>query len=217
MATDLILEVFPVGPIQANCVLLGDRAAGALAVVDPGDEAERILERAERCGVRPTMVLHTHGHLDHAGGTAELVRRLGPGTPVGLHRDELELYRNLEVQARMFGLEVESPPEPDLWLDHGMTIPLGGLELEVRHTPGHSPGGVVLVVSGAKEKVVVAGDVLFAGSIGRTDLWGGSFEMLSRSIREQLYTLPDDTRVVCGHGPDTTIGRERATNPFVSG
>lgn len=217
MAPDLILDVFPVGPIQANCVLLGDRAAGALAVVDPGDEADRILERAERHGVRPTMVLHTHGHLDHAAGTADLVRQLAPGTPVGLHRDELELYRNLEVQARMFGLEVESPPEPDLWLDHGTTVPLGGLELEVRHAPGHSPGGVVFVVTGAPERVVVAGDVLFAGSIGRTDLWGGSFEVLSRSIREQLYTLPDDTRVVCGHGPDTTIGRERATNPFVSG
>jgi glyoxylase-like metal-dependent hydrolase (beta-lactamase superfamily II) len=201
MAT-LFLDVFPVGPIQANCVLLGDADAGELVVIDPGEEGERIAERVRASGLQPTMILHTHGHLDHAGGTAELARELDVGLPIGLHPDEIELYRNLSMQAQMFGLEVEAPPEPDLWL---------------RHTPGHSPGGVCFVVSGVDEELVVAGDVLFAGSIGRTDLMGGSFPVLERSIREQLYTLPDDTRVICGHGPDTTIGREKATNPFVSG
>jgi hydroxyacylglutathione hydrolase len=213
----LFLDVFAVGPIQANCVLLGDADAGELVVIDPGEEGERIAERVRASGLRPTMILHTHGHLDHAGGTAELARELDPGLPIGLHPDEIELYRNLPMQAQMFGLEVEAPPEPDLWLEQGQTLAVGGLELEVRHTPGHSPGGVCFVVSGADEELVVAGDVLFAGSIGRTDLMGGSFPVLERSIRTQLYTLPEDTRVICGHGPETTIGREKATNPFVSG
>lgn len=213
---DLFLETFPVGPIQANCILLGDRDAGVVAIIDPGEEAARIMERVETSGLEPTMVLHTHGHLDHAGGTADLVRRLPDGIPVGLHRDELQLYQGIQMQGRMFGLEVETPPEPTLWLEHGQRIRLGGLELEVRHTPGHSPGGVCFVVYGAPEPLVVAGDVLFAGSIGRTDLMGGSYPVLEESIREQLYTLPDETRVICGHGPDTTIGRERMSNPFVS-
>jgi glyoxylase-like metal-dependent hydrolase (beta-lactamase superfamily II) len=213
----LLLDVFPVGPIQANCVLLGDADAGELVVIDPGEEAEKIIDRVRSSGLRPTMVLHTHGHIDHAGGTAELVSLLEPGLPVGLHPDETELYRSLPMQAKMFGLETDPPPEPDLWFDHGQRLTVGGLELEIRHTPGHSPGGVCFVVAGTGEDLVVVGDVLFAGSIGRTDLWGGSFPVLEKSIREQLYTLPDETRVICGHGPDTTIGRERSSNPFVSG
>jgi len=212
----MFLEVFPVGPIQANCILLGDRDAGVLAVIDPGEEAARIMERVDKSGLRPTMVLHTHGHLDHAGGTADLVRRLPEGIPVGLHRGELQLYQGIVMQGRMFGLEVEAPPDPTLWLEHGQLLPLGGLELEVRHAPGHSPGGVCFVVRGAPEPLVIVGDVLFAGSIGRTDLMGGSFPVLEESIRKQLYTLPDETRVICGHGPDTTIGREKVSNPFVS-
>ncbi len=214
---DLFLDVFAVGPIQANCVLLGDREAGVLAIIDPGEEAVRIMERVEASGLEPAMVLHTHGHLDHAGGTADLVRRLPDGIPVGLHRDELQLYQGLVMQGQMFGLEVEEPPMPDLWFEQGQRIELGDLELEVRHTPGHSPGGVCFVVHGAPDPLVIVGDVLFAGSIGRTDLMGGSFPVLEQSIRSQLYTLPDETRVICGHGPDTTIGRERGSNPFVSG
>jgi len=213
----LFLDVFAVGPIQANCVLLGDADAGELVVIDPGEEGERIADRIRASGLRPRMILHTHGHLDHAGGTAELARELDAGLPIGLHPDEIDLYRNLPMQGQMFGLDVEAPPEPDLWLDHGKALTVGGLELEVRHTPGHSPGGVCFVVSGVDEELVVAGDVLFAGSIGRTDLMGGSFPVLERSIRSQLYTLSDDTRVICGHGPETTVGREKATNPFVSG
>jgi len=213
----LFLEVFPVGTIQANCVLLGDADAGEAAIIDPGEEAEKIVDRVRASGLRPTMILHTHGHLDHVGGTAELLRLLGGELPIGLNPDEMDLYRNAPMQAQMFGLEVEAPPEPDLMLRDGETVVVGGIELEVRHTPGHSPGGVCFVVSGVASPVVIVGDVLFAGSIGRTDLMGGSFPVLEQSIREQLYTLPDDIRVVCGHGPDTTIGREKASNPFVSG
>ena len=210
----MFLEVFPTGPIQANCTLLGDEAAGALVVVDPGEEAERILERVRASGLEPAAILHTHGHLDHAGGTARLAELL-PGVPVGLHPEDLPLYRNLGRQGAMFGLQVEEPPDPDLWLEHGQRLPVGGLGLEVRHTPGHSPGSVSFVVHGAPEPLVIVGDVLFAGSIGRTDLWGGDFDLLARSIREQLYTLPDETTVITGHGPATTIGHERRTNPFV--
>ena len=136
---------------------------------------------------------------------------------MALHPGDLELYRNLPMQGRLFGLEVEAPPEPTVELVHGQRIPVGSLELEVRHTPGHSPGSVCFVVHGWDEPLVVVGDVLFAGSIGRTDLWGGSFPQLRDSILTQLYTLPAETRVVCGHGPDTTIGNERRTNPFVQG
>jgi len=214
---DLFLDVFPVGPIQANCVLLGDRDAGVLAVIDPGEEAARIVERIEASGLTPTMVLHTHGHLDHAGGAADLMRRLPDGIPIGLHRDEIQLYQGITMQGRMFGLEVEEPPMPDLWFENDQRFELGGLELEVRHTPGHSPGGVCFVVHGSPKPLVIVGDVLFAGSIGRTALMGGSFPVLEQSIRSRLYSLPDETRVICGHGPDTTIGRERASNPFVAG
>ena len=217
MTASLFLDVFAVGPIQANCVLLGDADAGELAIIDPGEEGERIADRVRASGLRPTMILHTHGHLDHVGGTAELFRLLGGELSIGLHPDEIELYRNAPLQAQMFGLEVDAPPEPNLMLRHGDTVSVGNLELKVRHTPGHSPGGVCFVVSGVEGPLVVAGDVLFAGSIGRTDLMGGSFPVLERSIRSQLYTLPEDTRVICGHGPETTIGREKATNPFVSG
>jgi len=211
----MILDVFPAGPLQANCTLLGDEAAGELVVLDPGGDGAAILERIGRTGCRVVALLHTHGHLDHVGATAEVCAALGPELPVGLHRDELELYRNLATQGRMFGLAVGDPPEPTLWLEDGQRLPVGSLELEVRHTPGHSPGGVSFVVHGGSEPLVIVGDVLFAGSIGRTDLWGGSFEQLAESIRTRLYTLPDETRVITGHGPATTIGRERHSNPFV--
>ncbi len=213
--TSLFLDVFAVGPIQANCVLLGDAESGELVIIDPGEEAEVIAERVRSSGLEPVMILHTHGHLDHVGGTADLHRLLGGELSIGLHADDLELYRNAPLQARMFGLEVDAPSDPNLSLEHGQSIEIGGLALEVRHTPGHSPGGVCFVVEG--QALAIVGDVLFAGSIGRTDLMGGSFAVLERSIRDQLYTLPDDTRVICGHGPATTIGRERASNPFVAG
>lgn len=210
-----MIETFPAGLLQANCTLLGDRSQGVLAVIDPGGEAELIAERIAASGLEPSMILHTHGHPDHMGGTADLFRLLNSSPKVGLHRAEIEVYRHGASMGLMFGLEIDTPPEPDLWLEHGQRIELGGLSLEVRHTPGHSPGGVVFVVHGAPEPVVIAGDVLFAGGIGRTDLPGGSFESLQRSIVEQLYSLPEQTLVITGHGPNTTIGRERAMNAFV--
>jgi len=210
----MLLDVFPAGPVQANCTLLGDEEAGKLVIVDPGDEAERIVEKVKKSGLEPVAILHTHGHMDHAGGTAG-VKAAFPDALVWLHREDLELYERLAQQARMFGLQVEDPPTPDRWLEHGQRIAVGSLELEVRHTPGHSPGSVCFVVHNGPAPLAIVGDVLFAGSIGRTDLWGGSFETLERSIVEQLYTLADETKVITGHGPATTIGHERRTNPFV--
>ncbi len=212
----LFIETFAVGPIQANCTLLGDTDAGELVIIDPGADAEMIGGRSQKSGLQPTMILHTHGHFDHAGGTTDLKNLLGSEVPIGLHREELEIYNALPKQGAMFGLGAQTPPEPTLWLEHGQNLTVGRFEVEIRHTPGHSPGSVCLIVSECAPLVAIVGDVLFAGSIGRTDLWGGSFEILEQSIRDQLYTLPEDTRVVCGHGPDTTIGREKATNPFVS-
>lgn len=213
----MFLEVFPTGPIQANCILIGDGSDPAAAVIDPGDEADHILSRIRANNLSPVMILHTHGHIDHAAATAELSGALGEDVPVCLHRAELPIYRSLPEHGRLFGIEAVEPPEPDLWLEHGQMLSVGSLRLEVRHTPGHSPGSVSYVVHGGPDSRVIVGDVLFAGSIGRTDLTGGSFEVLERSIREQLYTLPDETRVMCGHGPETTIGRERTQNPFVRG
>ena len=169
----MFLETFPVGPIQANCVLIGDREAGVLAIIDPGEEAARIIERVEASGLEPTMVLHTHGHLDHAGGTADLVRRLPDGIPVGLHRDELQLYQGLVMQGRMFGLEVEEPPMPDLWLEHGQELSLGGLRLEVRYTPGHSPGSVTWTWESCALNTCY--DVVYADSMSPVSAQGFSF------------------------------------------
>jgi glyoxylase-like metal-dependent hydrolase (beta-lactamase superfamily II) len=211
----MFLEVFPTGPIQANCILIGDSEAAVVAVIDPGDEADLILHRIRRANVTPLMILHTHGHIDHAAGTRDLHELLGSDVPVGLHREEMEIYKSLPAHGAMFGIEAVEPPDPDLWLEHGQRLEIGSLTLEVRHTPGHSPGGVSFVVHGAPEPRVIVGDLLFAGSVGRTDLPGGSFRILDRSIREQIYTLPDETRVLCGHGPETTVAREKATNPFV--
>lgn len=210
----VFVETFAVGPIQANCTLLGDPEGGELIVIDPGADADVIVQKIKASGMKPTMIIHTHGHFDHAGGTGNLAEQLGGDLPIGLHRDELEIYNALPNQGAMFGMTAEAPPEPTLWLEHGGRLTVGGLDLEIRHTPGHSPGSVCLILE--SEPLAVVGDVLFAGSIGRTDLWGGSFPTLEQSIREQLYTLDDATRVICGHGPDTTIGRERRTNPFVS-
>ncbi|NOZ78955.1 MAG: MBL fold metallo-hydrolase [Acidobacteria bacterium] len=213
----MLLDVFPTGPLQANCTLVGDTLSGELVVIDPGAEPGLIARRIAAAGLHVTALLHTHGHIDHAGATAGLVQALDPGIPIGLNPGDLELYHSLPEQGRMFGISAEEPPEPTLWLEHGLRIPVGRFELEVRHTPGHSPGSVSFVVHGGTRPLVIAGDVLFAGSIGRTDLWGGSFEQLAESIRTQLYTLPDATRVITGHGPATTIGQERRTNPFVPG
>lgn len=203
------------GPFVERTVLLVDPATREALVVDPGFEAGEILATVEREALRPVAIVLTHAHLDHAAGTGTL-KRAFPAAPVLVHTDDLPLLEGLAEQARVFGLPAPEPARHDGLLEDGQRLGVGGLEVEVRHCPGHSPGHVVLLWHDADHPVAVVGDVLFANGVGRTDLWGGSWEDLERSIRTVLYTLPDHTRVIPGHGPETTIGEERASNPFVA-
>jgi glyoxylase-like metal-dependent hydrolase (beta-lactamase superfamily II) len=210
------LRDFEIGPFLARCVVLADDTAPDAIVVDPGFDVEIVLAAIRDARLEPRAIVLTHAHIDHAYGVAE-VKRAYPGAAVLLHRDDLPLLANLPMQARMFGFPPPDEVREDGLLADGDRVAAGSLSLLVRHCPGHSPGHVVLIDEAGTPPVAVVGDVLFAGSIGRTDLWGGSFEQLERSIREVLYRLPAATRVIAGHGPETTIGEEMASNPFVSG
>ncbi len=202
---------FPVGPLQANAYLAICEEARRCVLVDPGAESQRLLAAAaaERAAVE--AILLTHAHLDHIGGVAGAKRETG--APVHLHPADMALYTAAPIQARSFGLEIETPPRPDAELEDGQIIEVGSERLEVRHTPGHSPGHVSLIGQG----FALVGDCVFAGSIGRTDLPGGDYRTLLESIHERLLTLPDETLLYSGHGPATTVGRERQFNPFLTG
>jgi len=180
-------------------------------LVDPGEEAERFLAEAARRGRRITAIWITHAHLDHIAGVSAVHR--ATGARIHLHPADRALYDGLPEQGRWFGFEFEPPPPPDLMLHHGQRLMVGDTAFTVRHLPGHSPGHVCFIGGG----VVLGGDVLFEGSIGRTDLPGGDLEALLDGIRRELLTLPDATIVYPGHGPPTTIGREREGNPFLLG
>ena len=207
------LEIVPIpnGQFAENCYLVYDPAHAETVLVDPGEEPERFLAEARRLGRTIGAIWITHAHVDHISGVAAV--REQTGAPVHLHPDDLPLYENLAQQGLWFGLRLSAPPAPEVALRHGQRLRVGGVELEVRHTPGHSPGHVCFVAPG----VVLGGDVLFEGSIGRTDLPGGDYDTLIASIRRELLPLPDATVVHPGHGPATTIGRERRTNPFLTG
>jgi hydroxyacylglutathione hydrolase len=196
---------FHLTPFIMNCFVIKD--GGESIIIDPGEASSRLLRSVADTQVK--LVLNTHCHCDHSGGNADVVA--ATGAPLAIHQDDLPLLQTLEQQGMMFGVPFPPSPDPDRFLRDGEIIKVGGVELEVRHAPGHSPGHVVFVGDG----FAIVGDVLFAGSIGRTDLPGGSYAQLLHSIRTKLLTLPDDTVVYCGHGPETTIGRERATNPFL--
>ena len=213
----LRLRVVPVTPLQQNCSLLVVGEAGGetgrAVVVDPGGEVERILAVCESESARLEAILVTHGHVDHCGGVAELVRRTG--LPVyGPHRDDGFWIEALDRQAEMFGLESSGAFTPDHWLEHGQTLRIAGLDIEVLHCPGHTPGHVVFFVPSAR--LALVGDVLFKGSIGRTDFPLGDHARLIASIRERLFPLGDDVRFVPGHGPMSTLGEERRDNPYVA-
>ncbi len=204
-----VLQI-PNGVFVENCYVVIDEAAGECAIIDPGEDAPRILDAVGRSGARPTAIWLTHAHLDHVLGVPGV--RAATGVPVVLHPADLPLYEGVPAQAEWFGLRAPAPPAPDGAFAHGDVVTVGGLSFSVRHTPGHSPGSVSLVGAG----VVFGGDVLFAGSIGRTDLPGGDLGTLLASIDRELLVLPDATVVHSGHGPDTTIGEERRTNPFLT-
>jgi len=201
------------GPFQENCFMVWDDQAMQGIFIDPGDEPSRIARSASFLNIEITGIYNTHGHLDHAGGVAALKQQLE--IPFAIHPADAFLLENMPGQARMFGLPPMDVPTIDRELAAGDTIAVGAFEAKVLHTPGHTPGGVCFLF--ASEKMVFVGDTLFAGSIGRTDLPGGSFKQLMRSIRDQLMSLDDELDVLTGHGPPTTIGTERRYNPFVTG
>lgn len=209
--TDVRVRRLTVGVFQSNCYLIGPSPDGHVVVVDPGSDGEAIAEALRAAGGEPAAILLTHAHLDHIGAVAEL--RAAYDVPIHLHPADLPLYEHAREQAAGFGLSVATPPPPDRDLDHGDRLTFGDLTLDVRHAPGHSPGGVVLVGDGE----AFVGDCVFAGSIGRTDLPGGDTRTLLRSIREQILTLPPDTVLHPGHGPQTTVAVEARTNPFLTG
>jgi len=207
------VETLAVGPLGCNCSIVADMAAKRAIVVDPGGDLDAIQARLRALGVTVDAIVHTHTHIVHVGCTAELQR--ATGAPASIHEADRFLYDLLPVQAALIGIEVPVKADLDGALVDARTIRAGGLELAILHTPGHTPGSCSFVVRDAGETRVFAGDTLFRGSIGRTDLWGGDHAAILRSIHSRLLTLPDDAVVVTGHGPSTTIGDERARNPFL--
>ena len=201
----------PNGRFLENCYLVIDEASAACAIVDPGEEAGLIAHKLAAAGVTPVAIWVTHAHVDHVLGVPRL--RAETGAPVYLHPADRPLYDHVPEQAAAFGMAAPALPPPDRALAHGEVLRVGELAFRVRHAPGHSPGSVVFEGAGA----AFVGDVLFQGSIGRTDLPGGDFDTLIRSIERELLTLPDSTIVYSGHGPATTVGGERRSNPFLAG
>ncbi len=208
----MILETFPVGPLQCNCTLLGDEKAGEAIVIDPGDEVSRIYRRVENLGLKLKQILVTHAHIDHVGGALKLKRLTG--APILLNENDLPLLKMMEEQAAWVGVPAPEVTAPDVSLADGMLVGLDRYPARVLHTPGHTQGSVCLHF--APLNIVFAGDTLFAGSIGRTDLPGGNPRQILESIQSRLMALPDETRVLPGHGPATTIGAERNSNPFLN-
>jgi len=206
------VAIIPVTPFQQNCSLLVCEESNRAALVDPGGDLERILGVVERAKVDLEKIFLTHGHIDHCGATAELRRRTG--LPVeGPQREDAFWIDQLPMQGQRFGLPALETFTPDRWLEQGDTVQFGKVTLEVRHCPGHTPGHVIFF--SPADRLAIVGDVLFAGSIGRTDFPRGDLETLLRSIRENLFPLGDDVSFIPGHGPMSTFGEERTSNPFV--
>ncbi len=208
------VSVVPVTAFQQNCSIVHCEKTNKGAIIDPGGDLDLVLAEVEKEGIEIDKIMLTHAHIDHAGATKELKERLSVPI-VGPHRDDEFLIQSLAMQGQMFGLGHAEPFTPDHWLEHGDVVMVGELRFEVRHCPGHTPGHVVFYNDA--HKLAIVGDVLFHGSIGRTDLPRGNHEQLMRSIREQLLTLPDEVTFLPGHGPTSTIGAQRRTNPFLRG
>ena len=209
-----MLEIIPMvlGPVGTNAYLLGDSGSQTAVVVDPAWEGELIVDEARRRNWSIAQIWLTHAHFDHIGGIAELVKRVKPAPSIAIHPADLPLYA-AQGGAAFFGMHISPSPEPDILLQPGKFLSLGEFRFEARHCPGHTPGHVVFYC--ATEKVLFCGDVIFWGSIGRTDLPGGDYDTLIRSIHTQILTLPNETRLLSGHGGETTVGYERRSNPFL--
>jgi hydroxyacylglutathione hydrolase len=206
----MILDSVVVGPLEVNCYIIGCEETMEGVVIDPGANVDRVLAAISKHGLKIIHVLNTHGHFDHVGGNRPIME--AAGADLLIHEADVPFLSHAFETASAFGLKSENSPLPDKCLHDGMKLLVGNLELKVLHTPGHTPGGCCFLVNG----IVISGDTLFADSIGRTDFPGGSLETLLKSIHEKLMSLPDETVVYPGHGPATTIGRERVFNPYLA-
>ena len=207
----MIHEILPVGPLQCNCSVVGDETTHEAMVIDPGDDIEQVLNLIRKHNLQVKQIVITHAHIDHVGGAMKL--RKATGAPILLNQNDYALLKMLDVQAAWVGMAAPEKVEIDSSLNHAETIKAGSLEAQVLHTPGHTEGSVCLYFPA--ENKLIAGDTLFAGSIGRTDLPGGSYDKILKSLHDRVLALPDETVVVPGHGPLTTIGDERESNPFL--
>jgi hydroxyacylglutathione hydrolase len=207
----MVIETFPVGPLLCNCTILGDQRTGEAIVIDPGDDIGRIHRRLTELGLKLKQILITHGHIDHVGGALKLKRLTG--APILLNENDLPQLKMMDEQAGWLGVQTPEIAPPDELLTDGMNVGLVAFPAQVIHTPGHTQGSVCLHF--APLKLLIAGDTLFAGSIGRTDLPGGNYDQIIDSIESRLLQLPGETKVLPGHGPATTIDAERNTNPFL--
>ena len=205
----LIIEKLEVGPIMANCFIVGCEETKQAAVIDPGDEADRILMTLAQHALVVKYLINTHSHFDHVSANKRM--KEVTGAPLAIHPDDAPMLAELSRSAMMFGLSAENSPEPDILLKDGDEISFGNISFKIIHTPGHSQGGICLYTKGH----LFAGDTLFAGSIGRTDLPGGNYDSLISNIKNKLLVLDEDTIVYTGHGPETTIGNEKRMNPFL--
>jgi len=208
----MLHKIFPVGPLQCNCSVVGDEQTHEAMVIDPGDQVEEILAILRQHNLKLKYIAVTHAHIDHVGGAMKL--KAATGAPILLNQNDLALLKLLDVQASWVGMRPPGDVQVDESLSDGQSIKIGSIRSDVIETPGHTEGSICLFFPA--EKKLIAGDTLFAGSIGRTDLPGGSFDKIMRSLRTRLMALPDDIEVVPGHGPLTTIGKERETNPFLT-
>jgi hydroxyacylglutathione hydrolase len=207
----MIHKIFPVGPLQCNCSIVGDEQTHEAMVIDPGDQIEQILEILKQEKLQLKQIVITHAHIDHVGGAMKL--KAATGAPILMNQDDQALLKMLDVQAQWIGMRPPGAVVVDESAADGHVLKIGAIPANVIHTPGHTEGSICLYMP--DQQTLVAGDTLFAGSIGRTDLPGGSFDKIMRSIHTKVLALPDETTVVPGHGPKTTIGQERETNPFL--
>lgn len=207
----MLIKTFPVGAFQCNCTIVADPVSREAFVIDPGDEAERILKELAAQQIHVRKIVHTHAHIDHIGATKAIAQKTGG--EICLHKDDLFLYDNMAMQAEVLGVSMDCDVlAVQKFITHGDVLEASPqLRADVLHTPGHTPGSVCFLIG----NTLFAGDTLFHGSIGRTDLWGGDYGQIIASIKEKLLTLPVETRVICGHGPHTTIGSEAKNNPFL--
>ena len=209
----LKIKEFTLGPVQTNTYLIADARSGTAAVIDPAWDGKKILSAAKEEGWRISHLIYTHAHFDHIGGAAEIGNNYNPTPLVALHQGDHELWK-AGGGGNYFGFNIDPGPEPGIELADQQILELGDVNIKVLFTPGHTPGHCAFYI--ASDSVLFSGDLIFQGSVGRTDLPGGNFDTLIQSIHKQVFTLPDETRILSGHGPETTVGWEKLNNPFVS-